>query len=311
MANKFTDAVFHALVPAVDKAVLYALAYRTDNATGACYPSIRTIAKEAGCSNTIVKAVITYAVSIGVLAIKARRDGNINLANEYVFSLSGLRWLERADSRYVPDGETDTGVRATLGKLPPQGGKQPTGGLVDGRRVYKRPAQGWGGSRLKNSEVDLRIGARHSNSKSNQSRKTKTEDTDQNPYPNGQPELQAMLIASPEILHDKSCPCYPRKDGVLCLCGLYEILLDDLMGVYDCACMEPRPDTNGDSLENYGASCTKCKGFVIWPKWTQELCPNGCGDRCTGSCEAVPGKGQDWAPGPEDFAPARPFEVED
>lgn len=181
MANKFTDAVFHAKLPAVDKAVLWAIAHRTDNATGSCYPSIKTVGKESGASTTIVKQVVAYAVSIGLLAIKARRDGNINLANEYVFCLSGLRWLERANSRYVPDGETDTGVRATLDKLKPQGGKQPMGGLADGPRVYKRPAQGWGGSRLKNSEVDLRSGTRHEDSDSTHDSTDKTQDTDQEP----------------------------------------------------------------------------------------------------------------------------------
>lgn len=158
MANKYTDAVFHAKVPAVDKAVLWAIAHRSNNETGACYPSVRTVSKEGGASTTIVKAVIAYAASIGILERKIRKDGNVCLANEYTFSLTNLQWLTRADSRFNPDGETDTGVRATLGKLPAQAVSQSTGGVVSGPRVYKRPAQGWGGSRLKNSEVDLRIG---------------------------------------------------------------------------------------------------------------------------------------------------------
>ncbi len=263
MANKFTDAVFHAKVPAVDKAVLWAIAHRTDNETGACHPSLKTVSKEGGACTTIVKQVIAYAGEIGILELKARRDGNINLANEYVFSLPALRWLERADSRFVPDGETDQGARANLGKLPPEGGKQPTGGLVHSPRVYKRPPQGWGGKRLKNSEVDLRSRSRHSNSDSTAETETHRQDTDQNPYinlgpdgcggirwqdktngsiwcsdlwwsedpnldqyPYGQPELADLMQASPTILHDKGCPCYPRRPRILCMCRLYEVLLD-------------------------------------------------------------------------------------
>jgi hypothetical protein len=187
MANKFTDAVFHAKLPALDKAVLWAIAHRTDNETGACHPSLKTVSKEGGACTTIVKQVIAYSVEIGLLERKARRDGNINLANEYVFSLPTLRWLERADSRFVPDGETDQGARANLGKLQPQGGKQLTGGLVHGPRVYKRPPQGWGGKRLKNSEVDLVLRSRHSNSDSTQKktqRQRRQEDTDQDQQPN-------------------------------------------------------------------------------------------------------------------------------
>ncbi len=164
MANRYTDAVFHAHIPAVDKAVLWAVAHRTDNETGACHPSILTISKEAGASKTIVKQVIAYCVEIGILVQAVRKNGKAFLANEYTFNLSGLRWLERADSRYGPDGETDTGLRANVGKLPAQGGSQPRGGLVSGPGVYRRPAQGWGGSQPKNSEVDLRIGTHHSNS---------------------------------------------------------------------------------------------------------------------------------------------------
>src|SRR5258708_29772373 len=114
MANKYTDAVFHAKVPAVDKAVLWAIAHRSNNETGACYPSVRTVSKEGGASTTIVKAVIAYAASIGILERKIRKDGNVCLANEYTFSLTNLQWMTRADSRFKPDDETDTGVRATL-----------------------------------------------------------------------------------------------------------------------------------------------------------------------------------------------------
>lgn len=41
---------------------------------------------------------------------------------------------------------------------------------------------------------------------------------------------------------------------------------DEREGDYDCACADPKPDTNGDSLALYGASCTRCGGFVVRPK---------------------------------------------
>src|ERR1019366_8973196 len=125
------------------------------------------------------------------------------------------------------------------------------------------PARGGGWRRLPNSEVDLRSRSRHSNSDSTAETETRRQDTDQNPYinlgpdgcggirwqdktngsiwcsdlwwsedpnldqyPYGQPELADLMQASPEIKHDQSCPCYPRKPRTLCVCGLYEILLD-------------------------------------------------------------------------------------
>jgi hypothetical protein len=266
MANKFTDAVFHAKVPAVDKAVLWALAHRTDNETGACYPSIKTIAKEAGCSVTITKEVIAYAVNIGLLSIQNRKEGNRTLANEYTISLKKLRWITRADERFLPNGETDQGTRASTApsSLPAQGASRPGGGSGAGPGVGCLPAGGWVWRRLQNSEVDLRSRSRQSNSDSTaETARQKTQDTGQNPYinlgpdgcggirwqdktngsiwcsdlwwskdpnlvqyPYGQPELAALMQASPTILHDKSCPCYPRHPRIVCICGLYEALLD-------------------------------------------------------------------------------------
>ena len=75
-------------------------------------------------------------------------------------------------------------------------------------------------------------------------------------YPNGQPELADLLQANPAILHDKGCPCYPRCPRILCTCGLYEILLENSD--------EPIPP-------NYGQIPYECI--------------DGCGPRCTESCE--------------------------
>ena len=186
MANKFTDAVFHAKVPAVDKAVLWAIAHRTDNSTGACYPSIKTISKEAGCSPTIVKAVVAYAVSVGLLGLKNRKDGRLTIANEYTFNLTKLRSLTRADSRFLPDGQSDQGTRSSTasGMLPAQVGTRLGARSGGGPEVGSLPARGWGWRRLQNSEVDLRSRSRHSNSDSTAETETHRQDTDQNQEPN-------------------------------------------------------------------------------------------------------------------------------
>lgn len=315
MANKFTDAVFHAKVPAVDKAVLWAIAHRTDNSTGACYPSIKTISKEAGCSPTIVKAVVAYAVSVGLLGLKNRKDGKLTIANEYTFNLTKLRSLNRADSRFLPDGESDQGTRASTapGKLPAQVGTRLGSRPGGGPGVGSLPARGWGWRRLQNSEVDLRSRSRHSNSDSTAETETRRQDTDQNPYinlgpdgcggirwqdktngsiwcsdlwwsedpnldqyPYGQPELADLMQASPEIKHDQSCPCYPRKPRTLCVCGLYEILLDsDGYGPEMDEC--PNGCEQEDTDQNQE---TNLRGFAPNPTGTSRPGTTGIDDSC-------------------------------
>jgi hypothetical protein len=81
-------------------------------------------------------------------------------------------------------------------------------------------------------------------------------------YPEGQPELGDLMQANPAILHDKRCPCYPRRPRILCTCGLYEILL-----AHSEAPIPP----------NYGQ--------------VPQARVDGCGPDCLGCCEAVLPKG--------------------
>jgi hypothetical protein len=69
VANKFTDAVANLMfVKAPIKAVLTVLAYRTNNKTGACFPSIGRIAAESGFSSAAVKRALRSLRDAGVIS---------------------------------------------------------------------------------------------------------------------------------------------------------------------------------------------------------------------------------------------------
>ena len=88
MANKFTDAVFNIQLPGesrnrvVLKAILMAVAWRTDNKSGVCWPSYARIAHDANCSRQAVKENLPTLIELGLLTVvgkKITKNGPIHI----------------------------------------------------------------------------------------------------------------------------------------------------------------------------------------------------------------------------------------
>ena len=88
MANKFTDAVFNIQLPGesrnrvVLKAILMAVAWRTDNKSGLCWPSYARIAHDANCSRQAVKENLPTLIELGLLTVagkKITKNGPIHI----------------------------------------------------------------------------------------------------------------------------------------------------------------------------------------------------------------------------------------
>jgi hypothetical protein len=88
MANKFTDAVFNIQLPGesrnrvVLKAILMAVAWRTDNKSGLCWPSYARIAHDANCSRQAVKENLPALIELGLLTVagkKITKNGPIHI----------------------------------------------------------------------------------------------------------------------------------------------------------------------------------------------------------------------------------------
>jgi hypothetical protein len=77
VANKFTDAVFKAQLPGIRKLVLWALASRTDNDSGECWPSFQRIADDCGVGRQTVVDAAAFLLDIGVISI-AGKKGNVH-----------------------------------------------------------------------------------------------------------------------------------------------------------------------------------------------------------------------------------------
>ena len=121
MANKYTDAVFAAKLPMRDKAVLSALAHRTDNGKGTCWPSYSTIARDAGCSRSTAEKAVNALLKLGIISVVGKEPtapGKWN--NIYRLDLGAIQALPRTGNRYrtgpntipesgtVPDDGCDT-----------------------------------------------------------------------------------------------------------------------------------------------------------------------------------------------------------
>ena len=122
MSNKFTDAVFQATFPDIKlggkypktvtaptlKLVAFALAWRTNNDTGHCFPSYRTIAKDAQCSYmTAVRAVA--ALEQAGFIVKHGTKGGRRASNTYIFDLNALEeTVTQGDRKKISKSETVT-----------------------------------------------------------------------------------------------------------------------------------------------------------------------------------------------------------
>lgn len=81
-----TWAVDHKL-PTNLKMVLIMLANRTNHDTGRCDPSHKRLADDCGMSVSTVKRAIDKLEEMGLLTIELRKNGSVNLPNQYVLHL--------------------------------------------------------------------------------------------------------------------------------------------------------------------------------------------------------------------------------
>lgn len=72
---------------AVDKIVLLMLANRTNSDTGRCDPSMDRLADDCGLSKTTTKEAIKRLSDAGLIVIVTRRDGDVNLPNQYLLTM--------------------------------------------------------------------------------------------------------------------------------------------------------------------------------------------------------------------------------
>lgn len=73
--------VLSGLHPTAQTLYMWLCAYA--NETGTCYPSRKTLAKNVGCSETMIDNMVDLLVENGLLKIKGRKDGDKQLSNLY------------------------------------------------------------------------------------------------------------------------------------------------------------------------------------------------------------------------------------
>ncbi len=127
MANKYTDAVFHAQrIPLTEKAILWALAHRANNVTGDCFPSIARIALDTGASERTVTRTIKSLLRMGLVKITGKRHYRGGHAhNVYQVNLTRLRDLAvgQSDPEMEVNCASDRGqVDETVGQIDRQSG---------------------------------------------------------------------------------------------------------------------------------------------------------------------------------------------
>jgi hypothetical protein len=100
MANKYTDAVFKAHLPGMEKAVLYALAWRTNDNNGQCWPSIACISADCGFSRSTVNRTLPGLIKNGILKVIGKRPCKNGDTNIYQISYQRLTELGSESYQY-------------------------------------------------------------------------------------------------------------------------------------------------------------------------------------------------------------------
>jgi hypothetical protein len=100
-------------LPGPAKGVLWVIAIRADNVTGECWPSLDTVAADAGISRSCAKARIRELVAAGYLSKRKRvREGSLEAdSNLYTLQVGRLAPHLGHDAPDVGRHVTDPGVR--------------------------------------------------------------------------------------------------------------------------------------------------------------------------------------------------------
>lgn len=119
MANKYTDAVFHARLTGIRKLVLWVLAQRADGDTGVCWPSYTRIAKDAGIGEQTAKDAVKFLLAAGLVTVVGKvpvRDTQLS-TNKYELQLDEIVALATSD-KYAFKSQTRYGSRTSMGDEP-------------------------------------------------------------------------------------------------------------------------------------------------------------------------------------------------
>jgi biotin operon repressor len=83
-ALNWAERVFKTLdMPSTDRFVLVALCYRHNKKTGECYPSVETLCKYTGCSESTVRRSIKKLSKWGLVEVKMRTQKGRQTSNKY------------------------------------------------------------------------------------------------------------------------------------------------------------------------------------------------------------------------------------
>src|SRR5690242_14360381 len=99
MANKYTDAVFHARLTGIRKLVLWVMAHRADGDTGVCWPSYTKIARDAGIGEQTAKDAVKFLLHAGLVTVVGKvpvRDTQLS-TNKYQLQLGAITELALSD----------------------------------------------------------------------------------------------------------------------------------------------------------------------------------------------------------------------
>jgi hypothetical protein len=86
--HSYRDAIFKCdSLDTISKVILLCLDYHADNTTASCFPSIKRIAREVGCSVRSIKYKLPILEESGFLAITRRYKDNSKISNLYTLEL--------------------------------------------------------------------------------------------------------------------------------------------------------------------------------------------------------------------------------
>lgn len=99
-------------LPTNQKMALLMLANRTNHDTGRCDPSHKRLAEDCGMSVSTLKRCIKQLEEQGLLKVITRKNGDVNLPNQYVLNLDwvGSERTDRDDNDLTVGSERTEGV---------------------------------------------------------------------------------------------------------------------------------------------------------------------------------------------------------
>lgn len=87
MSYAMTDKVFKLPLPPSEKLVLLALAWRLNEKTGDCFPSVACISRDTGLQPTAIKKAIRRLEHLSIIRVRRERRDGLHVPNRYTFNI--------------------------------------------------------------------------------------------------------------------------------------------------------------------------------------------------------------------------------